>query len=837
MGGLTAHFYFNTMGEENIKIPAIESLIDPLAHTLEVLEFGKIIQRIETFCESETAKRRVRGIKPLSDPEAIKAQQELISEVRNLLNTSGQPDLTGLGDPQDFIVKATKEGVLTEEELWEISKLSRLTHRVMKLARDRDRYPRLRSMLDGLSETTAVHRNIDRFIAPPGVFVEEASERLTQLKAERKVVHDKLQVKLQSMLEDEKYADFWQEQLITLRNERFVLPLKAEHKSHLPGVIHDRSATGATLFVEPLEVVPLNNQLREIELEAKQERTRILRTLSEIVAAYAEKLLNNLKILHELDFAVAIAKFADTIDANMPTVIPDGPVKIVEARHPLLHLELGKDNVVPLDIELSPKTRCVIITGPNMGGKTVALKTIGLVILMGMCGLPVPAQSKTIIPVFTKFFADIGDEQSIESSISSFASHILHYKQAAEEADENSLVLFDELGSATDPQESLPLAWALLEHLIEKGATTIVNTHIGGLLGLAAKRDDVVNAAMEFDEDKMKPTYRLLVGVPGRSWAAQIAQMLGFPEKILTRAKELTSGGDALSDVLTQLRRKIREVEDIKRRLSEELADAKAKRQILEGLIISNREKEKELSRLRRVYEDLRDSRIAAAVEREIDRIREEWEKIIAEKPQLYKKQKQANEFISRLKARLKRAEKAVAQRMGMPKKLEPGQRVFIYRLRKWGDVTEGTDEQGFVKILVGRMTLRIHSSGVDTETEYERKRAQRKKEGGINYEPRVVPKKIDVRGLSPEEAWDKVDRLLDDAVASDVEQVLIVHGKGKGVLRRAIRDKLHGDPRVAQLRLPDERMGGDGATIVVMRKEEEESSEQSQENADEEGS
>ncbi|MCD6595187.1 Smr/MutS family protein [bacterium] len=797
--------------------------INPLEHALKVLEFPKILEHIASKCLSDVAKKFVIGLRPSTDEESIGIRGELIEEIRQLLAISGQPELTGLSDPEPFVDKASKEGVLAENELWEIAQTSIIVHRLRKIANDSEKYPRLRSLLDGLEDTVSVHSNIIKFIEPPGIFKENASERLTQLRIAKKQIHDKLQDKLQNMLEDDKYKDYWQEPLITLRNERFVIPLKAEHKQHIPSVIHDRSATGATLFVEPIEMIPLNNQLRELELEEKAEKQRILRNLSGIVSAYAEQFLFNLQILHQLDFLVAVAHFADGIGANSPSVSRDNPLVIVGARHPILILEQGRENVIPLDIELNLQIKGIIITGPNMGGKTVALKTIGLICAMSACGIPVPADSRTQIPLFSKFFADIGDEQSVEASISSFASHIFHYKLAAENADEHSLVLFDELGSATDPQEGTPISWALVEHLLDRNATIIANTHLGGLLGLATTRGDIENSAMEFNQNRMEPTYRLLVGVPGRSWALEIAKMLGFPDRILNRAGELYEGGNALDEIISQLQRKLADVEDNRERIIEERTDLANKRELLEALISSNQIKEKELLRLRKSYEEQRDTRIFAALERKLGKIQDEWNSIILEKSPEPKKRRQGDEFISRLKKQIKESERKFARNRGKSKELHSGDRIFVYRLHKWGDVLDPTDESGYVRVLIGNLPMRIHSSGVDTETEYERKKRNKnknRKSGSVHYEPRKSPPNIDVRGLSADDAWDKIDHILDDAFSSNEKKIFIIHGKGKGTLRRIIRDKLHSDKRISQLMLPDERDGGDGATIAVIKSE-----------------
>lgn len=795
-----------------------------LQHTAEVIEFSRVVEYIANKCVSYNGKQIARNLSPIGDIELIRARQEIIEEIRRLLSVSSQPDLTGFSEVEVFIGLAMKDGILSQEELWAVTQVSSLCSRLLKIARDKQSYPRLRNLLDGISDTLPVHSNIMRLLVPPGVLRDDATEKLVQLKNEKKVVHDKLIAKLESMLGSTEFSQYWQEPIITIRNGRFVLPIKIEHKNHIPSVIHDRSESGATVFVEPIEVIPMNNQIRELELEEQAERRRIFRNLSAIVSAYGPQLLDNIKILHYLDFLVACAHFADEFKCNFPHTSPDAPLNLVDAKNPILLIE-WKDNerVVPLNIELQRGKKCIIITGPNMGGKTVALKTIGLACMMASCGLPIPADVRSSVPLFTKFFADIGDEQSTEASISSFASHIIHWNESANDADDRSLVLLDELGSATDPDEGTALSFAFVENLLNKGATVIATTHLGGLMGLSNSRNDTINASMEFDIGTMSPTYRMLVDVPGRSWAMEIAERLNLPSEILARAKQLR-GSETLniSSLISELQKKLREIDDLRKKIVEETQDIRLKREFLEELISSNTEKQKELARLKKIYEFEKDDKIASAIERELNKIRDEWNQIIAQKPPERETQKSAENFINKIKARLRQAEKISAQKRGVPKNFEKGQRVYIWRLRQWGEVIEATDENGFVKVLVGRMNLRIHSSGVDSEEEYRDRRRKKvaEKKGGVSYKIPKVPDKLDIRGMQQEDAWDTIDRALDNAIVAEIREILIIHGKGTGTLRRFVRDKLRSDKRVSQLKLPPNNLGGDGATIAVITQE-----------------
>ncbi len=791
--------------------------IDPVSHSLIVLEFAKIRERLAAKCVTTTAQKRALQLSPLADIEKILLRQELTAEIRDLLAISGQPELAGLSDVGEYITVADKEGVLSEEALWQVAQLSKASTALLRIAQDRNRYPRLRGILDGLHDTSAVHSNVKKFIDPPGIFREDASEKLMQLRIAKKEVHDRLQTRLQNMIIDEKTAELWQEPLVTIRNDRFVLPLKVEHKSRVPSVIHDRSASGATLFVEPIEIIPVNNQLREIELEEKAEKLRILRNLSGIVGSYAQHLAENLSLLCELDFYVAAAHFADEIRGNFVTVEENCPLELIGARHPSLIFEKGFEKVVPLDFELKPSVRCVVITGPNMGGKTVALKTIGLCCIMASCGLAIPAEKRTILPFYRKFFADIGDEQSVEQSISSFASHIIHYDNAAQFADDTSLVLFDELGSATDPHEGMPISWALLEHIVSNGATVVANTHLGGLLGLAAIHDNCENAAMEFDTSKMQPTYRLITGIPGKSFAIEIAQMLGFSQKILSRAHELIEGGTTLDAVIIQLQARLAENDRLREKLQSHEKDVFAKKQILEGLIEANTKKEKEVERARRSYDDIYDSRLAAALRRELSQIEADWKKILETQSPTPKIQQKADEFLTNLKKRLKSADETLSQKQGLPKKLSCGEKVFVYRLHKWGEVLDETDETGFTRVLVGNLPLRLHSSGVDTQSEFERKRERQNESNSAKpqFAPRELPQQIDVRGMQREEAWRTIELAFDDACAAGAEKLRIVHGKGTGVLRAFVRQKCSESTRIAKIEVPPENEGGDGATVI----------------------
>jgi len=578
------------------------------------------------------------------------------------------------------------------------------------------------------------------------------------------------------------------------------------------GVIHDRSASGATLFIEPLPAVEMNNELRELELAEKAERERILRLLSETIAAHASELLSNLEIFGRLDFFVGCARWARHYDCRAPIYAEERDLVLVGAKHPLLLVEAESSGlrVVPLDLELTSKKRALIVTGPNMGGKTVALKTVGLLSAIARSGLPIPVLGGTKIPHFSAIFADIGDEQSIDNSLSSFAAHVLRWKEAVVSADDRSLILIDEIGSATDPEEGTPLSRAILEELIGRKCYIIATTHLGGLKALATGTAGVENGAMDFDENRLEPTYRLRTGAPGRSWAFQIARRLGFPEEILHIGEQYIGGGGSQVDrLISELKRKADEAEELRRKASNELSQLKSDRETLNALILANKEKALHVEELRRRFDDDR----LELLERELSAEKRKLDSELRDYRKLQEATESAKQF---LRGKIDEVQKRQKERQGPPVEAQKDETVWLYRLKKHGKVLRETDKHGFVLVEVDGVKIRVHSSAVMApKIEPEKAAPQR---GKLKYERPKVPLARDLRGMNFEEAWKIVDSWLSDALVVKLPRLVVIHGKGTGVLREKLRARLASDKRVEKWEFAEASEGADGATIVLVK-------------------
>jgi len=743
----------------------------------------------------------------------IRSRLELISEIIASLRESGQPDLAGLYDVREEIILSTKGGVLTPEGLWKVGLLAELSNRLVHFARRGcENRPKLSALLGSLEEIPGLGNSIIEFIASPGELLDDATPLLRDLRKRRAIVRDKLQGKLESYLHNPQYEKYLQDELITLRNGRFVLPVKIEHKAEIAGVIHDRSSSGATLFIEPLPVVDMNNELRELELAEKAERERILKLLSEMVAAHATKLRANTDSLTFVDFLVSCGRMARRFDAICPAYDESDDFVLMQARHPLLLIEEEETEdfkVVPLDIELLGGTKSLVITGPNMGGKTVALKTCGLLSLMANCGLPIPADSASRIPHLSAIFADIGDEQSIDNSLSSFAAHVRRWQEAVDSSDERSLILIDELGSSTDPEEGTPLSRALLEELIARGTYIVVTTHLGGLKALAVATDGVENGAMTFDQEHLQPTYELKTGAPGRSWAFEIAKRLGLSGKILNRGHELIGKeGSHIDNLIADLQNKTRLAEQLYSKAKLEIGNLKSDREMLDALIQSNKERKHKLEELRKRYEDDK----LEMLERELAIERRK----ISDKLRKYRKAGEAAEAAREsVKKRMDEVVKEKRQRRGPSRKFAKGDRVWLYRMQKHGLILRPTDSRGYILVDIEGLKVRMHSSAA-MEPKDDNISVPRGK--NLRYERPQVSAAKDLRGMTFEQAWEIIDRWISDALVVRMPRLNVVHGKGTGALRDKIRAKFDRDKRIKAWHIAEMHEGGDGATIIDLK-------------------
>jgi DNA mismatch repair protein MutS2 len=803
--------------------------------TLHVLEYDKILERLSRFCDFSASMELARTLQPSNNFEEVTRLLAETAEARFLLSTH---DLTigGSHDIRPYADLAARGGVIDPGQLLEI-KSTLIACRDLKksLAHSAEKAPRLAQIAIGLPEPFGIIDAITRVLSERGEVLDSASDKLANIRCEVRVAHDRLMSRLQKYLTES--ASKLQEPIITQRDGRYVIPLRAEFKGSIKAIVHDQSSSGATLFVEPLPVVELNNQVRELELAERDEERRILAELSGLIGAHAAELKYGIENLAVLDLAFAKAKYAEEIYASEPVLhkIENGsgkmdhgkpinhpPLTILHARHPLL----DPNTVVPTDINPKAGTRALVITGPNTGGKTVSLKTVGLFVLMAQSGLHIPAQSGSELPCFHDVFADIGDEQSIEQSLSTFSSHITNIIHILKKADQRSLVILDELGAGTDPQEGAALARAILSHLIERGITTFVATHYPELKTFAHSTDGVVNASLEFDVQTLRPTYHLTIGLPGRSNALAIAQRLGLDPQLVAAAKSEINPDDLRADKLLD---DIRKERNRTSREREKLEKSRAK---LESQM---RELEK---RLEKIEDERREVLAKARAEGELE-VAVLKQNIESLKQQL-KKARQPLEAIKTLEEKVETIEEktqAPVERKSEPslavsnQSLKLGERVVVVSLKSEGIVTALSESDAEVQI----GTLRVRAKLNDLERrspiidQSKTKTKNEIQELGIgNRQSEIVNRKssiaspgieISLRGKLVEDGLDELDKYLEKAYSAGLPFVRIVHGKGTGKMREAVRAALKDSPYVKSFEEANENEGGAGVTIALIAK------------------
>ncbi|MBM3152154.1 MAG: endonuclease MutS2 [Chloroflexi bacterium] len=788
--------------------------------TLHVLEYAKILERLAEHCDFSASADLARALQPSTRLDEILRRQDETSEARRLLD-GADASVGGAHDMRRAVDLARHGGVLEPQEMLDIQS-TLIAGRTLKklLIKNAEACPRLAEMAAAIPELQELVDAIGRTIADNGEVLDSASPRLASLRSEARVAHERLVGRLQRYLTDGSVSPMLQDALITQRDGRYVLPLRAEFKGRIKSIVHDQSSTGATLFVEPLAVVEMNNAYRELQLAERDEARRVLADLSLQVGAQAEAITWGIEALAELDLAFAKAKYASGTDASEPVIREAGAerpvIRLHQARHPLL----DPPAAVPVDILLSPETRSVVITGPNTGGKTVTLKTVGLLALMSQTGLHIPALSGSEMPVFGAVHADIGDEQSIEQSLSTFSGHITNIIQILKTADEHSLVILDELGAGTDPQEGAALARAILTHFLSGGVTTFVATHYPELKTYAQVTPGVTNASLEFDLRTLRPTYKLTIGLPGRSNALAIAQRLGLPEAILESARSQAPADELRADKLLddihyqkKTARKEREKAEkarieshrLRRELAEKLDGIEAERQAI--LEKAQAEAEAQVATLQAEVQDLK---------RLLQRARQPLEEVkaIAEKADLVEEKVQKK--VTRRKYPIPPAGGAFAV----------GEKVVLKKLGSQGVVT--AVDGGEVEVQIGALRMRARPGDLERKeeappTEAGKRKAARTEESQAYTTASLAPSpgmELDLRGQASDDALDLLERYLDRAYSAGMPFVRIIHGKGTGKLRMVVREALKHDPRVASFEEGGAKEGGEGVTVALIAAE-----------------
>ncbi|HKM18393.1 MAG TPA: endonuclease MutS2 [Limnochordia bacterium] len=769
--------------------------------SLRVLEWDKIKHQVAQFASFSLGKQLALELQPSSVPDEVKARQELTTQSVAMLWKQGTPPFGGATDVTSILQRAAVGGILDGQELLKLAGVLDCAGNMRRYLGEVEVFQRFRDQLAYLPELAA---EINRCLDDEGQVKDSASPKLKAVRQKIRSLEARVREKLNSIIHSNSNQKLLQESIVTIRNGRYVVPVRQEHRSVFGGIVHDQSASGATVFVEPQAVVDLNNELRIALQDEQREIERILSELSSMAAPYAEQLRQTLDALARLDLVFAMGKYSRQTRSTAARINQEGKVLIKQGRHPLLTVE-----VVPIDFWLEGQAYILVITGPNTGGKTVTLKTVGLFAIMNQAGLHIPADEGSEMPVFDNIFADIGDEQSIEQSLSTFSSHMSYIVKILDQSTSQSLVLLDELGAGTDPTEGAALAMAILDYLRREQVTAVATTHYSELKHFAYAHPEVENASVEFDPVTLKPTYRLAIGIPGKSNAFAIAKGLGLKEELVGHARSL------LSEQKIKVEDIIGEIEINQRQARQARDEAEALRNEYEQL----------KHKYEQLYQQLRDTReglIARAhqeAEELVKKTRQELDLLIGEL------RKQQNVDLENM-AKAKREELLGKERQfaaGKPQlsstaplhNLKPGEHVKVRSLNQTGYVLEVTGNEAQVQVgilKVGAKLNDLERVAPEPKTPIVHRVRGRSMGKSISIKP-----EIDLRGYTVDDAEAAVDKYLDDAVLSSITQVRIIHGKGTGTLREAIQNQLSSHPYVKSFRLADPNQGGSGVTIVEL--------------------
>ena len=788
--------------------------------TLKNLEFDKICQMLADCAPTEGAKERARSLFPSSDPVTVRRRLRCTTDAKRLTEIKGMPPFGSVPDVSAACERAVKGAMLSTRELLEVARVLRSARSLHEYLKNNKPFETALDEIFGrLLPNRHLEEQITRSILSEDMIADEASRDLAEIRRKIRETNNRIKETLQHYINGS-YSKILQDNLVTMRNGRYVIPVKSECKNEMKGLIHDTSSSGATIFVEPMAVVDANNELRMLQSKETHEIERILYQLSASVSEASESLRLNYLNLTELAFYFACAELSSRMRANEATITEERSLSLRRARHPLI----DPKKVVPTNIDMGKDYDTLIITGPNTGGKTVTLKTIGLFALMTQAGLHVPADAGSHLCIFDKILVDLGDEQSIEQSLSTFSSHMVTIVSIVQEVDDRSLCLFDELGAGTDPVEGAALAVSIIESVREAGAMCAATTHYTELKTYALDTEGVQNASCEFDVSTLRPTYRLMIGTPGKSNAFAISEKLGLPAAIIEQAKKhLHSENKRFEEVIGQL----------------EASRLEADR---------NRE---ESERLRLEYEHLREEtersiqRRIRDAEREIERDRKKAQQMLDSArassefifAQLEKAKKAEAE--GRLTEELDKARRAVRKTIRenedkvdpvqekqneayvLPRDLKKGDRVYIVNIDKEGVLLDTPDKSGMVLVQAGILKTRTKLSNLQLIEEKPRVISGKKAKPAAEYHAEVnrnVRDEIDLRGLLGDEAWLAVDKYLDEATVANFQTVRLIHGKGTGALKNALWQHLKGDRRIATFRLGRYGEGDGGVTIVELK-------------------
>lgn len=776
---------------------------------LQILEFDKILNVISRFSHSETTREYVLHILPFKNKEDIEKRFGQIQEIRRLSQEGTPLRLSHFEDISQLIEKIRPEGTLLEPlELLSILSVLRIISAISIQVGERKDLPLLIELTAHLTGFPEIHTGIERTLDSEGNILDNASPVLSDLRIRIKSLEKKIRKRLEEMVRDRRIVPFLQDNFIIQRSGRWVIPVRMDSKGRVPGVVHDISRSGETAFIEPLEIIGVANELENLIAEEKAEVIRILRAICSKIRIVADEIKEQYKTIVYIDVLNSIARFSDYLKMNIPEINDSSVIKLVGARHPLLML-LEKDNtikeVVPLDMNLGEGNKVMVITGPNAGGKTISIKTIGLLLFMALSGIPVPCDSSSTFPLVNEILVDIGDEQSIESSLSTFSAHITNISEILKRADSKTIVLMDELGTGTEPAQGAAIACAVLNSLEEKGPLVFATTHLLDIAGFAHRTEGIVNASMEFDQETLSPLYRLKAGEPGQSYALEIARRYGMPEDTISSAKEmLGSLKMEFHNLITDMKEKRVQYEEALTELQGHKRELEGKERFLKERLAEAENQKREI--LKNTYEEAKN--IISDTKRQINAILEEVkrEKSREVRKKLVKTEQQVEE---RLKEHDREPSLSVDE-------IKVGDVVFVKSIGYDAEVLTIDRKHNHVRVKVGSKDI----EALVSDLSHSKKRYPEKEIYGytVQREEEIIPFQLNIVGLRVDEAISRLEPFLNHASIADINEVTIIHGVGTGALLKAVRSYLKEHPLVKEFRKGELSEGGNGVTIVKMK-------------------
>jgi len=780
---------------------------------LKVLEFTKVREQLLVHAASTLGQEKINNLVPSRDFAEVVRLQEETDEAATVIRIKGHVPLSGIHDIRPHIKRSVIGGVLSPHELVQIASIIHASRQMKRfieeIAEERTEIPILLEQVAQIVPLTNLEQDIKQAIDESGEVLDGASELLRSLRIQLRANEARIREKLESMIRSSSAQKMLSDSLITIRNDRFVIPVKQEYRGHYGGIIHDQSASGQTLFIEPQVIVQLNNQLQDIRIKEQVEIERILTELSAKTAEHERELQTIVQVMANLDFIFAKARYGKEIKGSKPSINHEGRIVLYKARHPLIPL----NDVVANDIILGKDYTAIVITGPNTGGKTVTLKTLGLCTLMAQAGLQIPAQDGSELAVFDAVYADIGDEQSIEQSLSTFSSHMVNIVDILNRVDGNSLVLFDELGAGTDPQEGAALAISILDEVHRRGARVVATTHYPELKAYGYNREGVLNASVEFDVETLSPTYKLLLGVPGRSNAFEISKRLGLNESVIEAARS------HVSEDTNQIDKMIASLEESKRQAETEMHEArellkqaeKLHRDLQKQMMEFYEKKDVMLEKAREQAESLVDE-----AKKEADKVIRDLRKMRTEKHAEIKEHEliEAKRRLEEAAPEIKKTEKQNGKKT-KTHTFMPGDEVKVLTFDQRGILVEKVSDNEW-QVQIGILKMKVKEK--DMEYLSTPKQAETRPMAIVKGRDSHVKMELDLRGERYEDALLKVEKYIDDALLANYPRVSIIHGKGTGALRQGVQEYLRNHRQVKNIRFGEASEGGTGVTVVEFK-------------------